>query len=52
MQVEKVRRDIAENDKTYQKKLVIRGSIYRRKPAFAPGDKVSVAPDHDTNQKM
>jgi len=51
MQVEKVRREIAENDKTYKKKLVIHGSIHRRKLAFAPGDKVLVAPDHDINQK-
>ena len=32
--------------------MVNHASIHRRKPAFEQGDEVSIAPDHDTNQKM
>jgi hypothetical protein len=50
-QVKRIREKIAQNDEVYRNKLVTRASIHRRKPAFEPGDKVSIAPDHDTNQK-
>lgn len=51
IQVERIRREIAQNDEIYRNKLVNRASIHRRKPAFEQGDEVSIAPDHDTNQK-
>jgi len=51
MQVEKVRKEIAQNDERYRDKLVVRGSVHRRKLAFEPGDKVAIACDHDMNQK-
>ena len=52
MQVERVRREITQNNEWYRDKLVIHGSVHRRKLAFELGDKVAIALDHDTNQKM
>jgi len=51
MQVERVRREIGQNDKQYRNKMAIRASVHRRKLAFEPGNKVAIASDHDTNQK-
>ena len=51
IQVERIRKEIAQNDEIYRNKMVNRASIHRRKPAFEQGDEVSIAPDHDTNQK-
>jgi hypothetical protein len=51
MQVERVRREIGQNDQQYRNKMAIRASVHRRKLAFEPGNKVAIASDHDTNQK-
>jgi len=51
MQVEKIRMEIVQNDELYRNKMVVRGSVHRRKLAFEPGEEVAIAPDHDTNQK-
>ena len=48
-EVEKIRREIAQNDKKYWKKLVICRSIHQRKLIFKPGDKVAIVSDHDMN---
>jgi len=50
-QVQQVRREIVRNDENYRNKMLVRASVHRRKPAFNPGDKVAIAPDHDNNQK-
>ncbi|KAF0407994.1 SCAN domain-containing protein 3-like [Gigaspora margarita] len=52
MQVKCVHNEVAQNDEAYQNKIVIRGSVHRKKVTFEPGDKVAVAPDFDNNQKM
>ncbi|CAG8852856.1 5407_t:CDS:1, partial [Gigaspora margarita] len=39
MQLKHVHKEVLQNDKTYRNKLVIRGSVYRRKLMFEPGDK-------------
>ncbi|CAG8484214.1 27806_t:CDS:2, partial [Racocetra persica] len=51
MQVKHVHDEVAQNDETYQNKLVIRGSVHRRKVTFELEDKVVVVPDFDNNQK-
>ncbi|CAG8646436.1 35367_t:CDS:1, partial [Racocetra persica] len=51
MQVKRVHDEVAKNDEAYRNKLVIRGSVHRRKVTFESGDKVVVAPDFDNNQK-
>jgi len=51
MQVERVRRQIGQNDEQYRSKMAIHASIHRRKLTFEPGNKVVIASDHDTNQK-
>ena len=51
MQVERVRRQIGQNDEQYRSKMAIRASVHRRKLTFEPGNKVVIASDHDTNQK-
>ncbi|CAG8855621.1 24712_t:CDS:1, partial [Gigaspora margarita] len=51
MQVKRVHEMVAQNNETYRNKLVIRGSVHRRKVVFKPGDKVAIAPDFDNNQK-
>src|SRR5207244_531327 len=50
-QVQQVRGEITRNDEKYRNKMLVRASVHRRKPAFNPGDKVAIAPDHDNNQK-
>ncbi|CAG8649787.1 8396_t:CDS:1, partial [Paraglomus occultum] len=50
-QVLQVRREIVRNDENYRNKMLVCASVHRRKPAFNPGDKVAIAPDHDNNQK-
>ncbi|CAG8628018.1 12304_t:CDS:2 [Racocetra fulgida] len=52
MQVKCVHDKVAQNDEAYRNKLIICGSVYRRKVTFEPGDKVVVVPDFDNNQKM
>ncbi|CAG8783488.1 15444_t:CDS:1 [Gigaspora rosea] len=52
MQVKRVHDEVSQNDEAYRNKLVIRGSVHRKKVTFEPGDKVAVAPDFDNNQKM
>ncbi|KAF0468906.1 transposon-derived protein F54H12.3-like Protein [Gigaspora margarita] len=52
MQVKRVHEKVAQNNKTYQNKLVICGSVHRRKVVFEPGDKVAIAPNFDNNQKL
>ncbi|KAF0433767.1 SCAN domain-containing protein 3-like [Gigaspora margarita] len=51
MQVKRVHEEVLRNNETYQNKLVIRGSVHRRKLMFELGDKVAIAYDHDNNQK-
>ncbi|CAG8828221.1 21881_t:CDS:1, partial [Gigaspora rosea] len=51
MQVKRVHEKVAQNDETYRNKLIIRGSVHRRKVVFESGDKVVIAPDFDNNQK-
>ncbi|CAG8848130.1 37997_t:CDS:1, partial [Gigaspora margarita] len=51
MQVKCVHEKVAQNNETYRNKLVIHGSVHRRKVVFEPGDKVAIAPDFDNNQK-
>ncbi|CAG8844199.1 569_t:CDS:1, partial [Gigaspora margarita] len=51
MQVKHVHEKVAQNNKTYQNKLVIRRSVHRRKVVFEPGDKVVIASNFDNNQK-
>ncbi|KAF0526617.1 hypothetical protein F8M41_014028 [Gigaspora margarita] len=51
MQVKHVHDEVAQNDEAYRNKLVIRGSVHRKKVTFEPGDKVAVSPDFDNNQK-
>ena len=52
MQVERTRKEIAQNDEQYRNKMVFRASVHQRKVAFKPGNKVAITSDHDTNQKM
>ncbi|CAG8843163.1 32063_t:CDS:1, partial [Gigaspora margarita] len=51
IQVKCVHEKVVQNDETYRNKLVICGSVYRRKVVFEPGDKVAIVPDFDNNQK-
>ncbi|CAG8843693.1 11428_t:CDS:1, partial [Gigaspora margarita] len=44
MQVKYVHEKVAQNNETYRNKLVIRGSVHRRKVVFEPGDKVAMHP--------
>jgi hypothetical protein len=50
-QVQKLRDEVAQTEEIYRNKVAVRGSVHRKKPVFNPEDKVSIAPDHDTNQK-